>query len=160
MSEAMPTWMRVKPATARASDDAGGDKVLAAVSSRISHGTRFSEYSSFEYPNRVVPLDVAIEVDRFALSQGKAAHHSNLLAEELGMLLVPRPTGDLTEYDVAAVCKIIAEVGEATAAFAQARADRVITPDEARSVLSQFGDVQIAVAELEMYLRAIAEAGK
>lgn len=160
MSEPLPTWMRVKPATARASEDAGGDKVLAAVSSRISHGARFSEYSSFEFPNRVVPLDVAIEVDRFALSQGKAAHHGNLLAEELGMLLVPRPTGDLSHCDMAALCKISTESAEAIAAFAAARADGVTTSEEAAQVRQKIADAQTAFAELDERLRLVMEAGK
>ncbi|HWV19504.1 MAG TPA: phage regulatory CII family protein [Devosia sp.] len=158
MTDSMPVWMRVKPATARASDDAGGDKVLAAVSSRINHSARFSEYASFEHPNRVVPLDAAIEVDRFALNQGKPPRHGNLFAEELGMLLVPRPQGDLNDCDMAALCKISTESAEAIAAFAAARADGVTTPDEAAMVRQKIADAQVAFAELDERLRLIEVA--
>lgn len=155
MSDTMPVWTRVKPATARASDDAGGDKVLAAVASRINHSARFSEYASFEHPNRVVPLDAAIEIDRFALSRGRSAQHANLFAEELGMLLVPRPQGDMSDCDMAALCKISTESAEAIAAFAEARADGVTTPEEAAMVRRKIADAQVAFAELDERLRLI-----
>ena len=157
MSETMPAWMRVKPATARASDDLGGDKVLAAVSSRITHSARFSEYASFEHPNRVVPLDAAIEVDRFALGRGLLPQHALLMAKELGMLLVPRPQGDLIDCDMAALCKISTESAEAIAAFAAARADGVTTPEEAALVRQKIADAQTAFAELDARLARIAE---
>ena len=160
MSDTMPVWMRVKPATARASDDVGGDKVLAAVTSRIKHSARFSEYASFEQPNRVVPLDAAIEIDRYSLSQGRAPQHGNLLAEELGMLLVPRPFGNLSDCDMAALCKISTESAEAIAAFAAARADGVTTPEEAAQVRQKIADAQTAFAELDERLRQVIEAAK
>lgn len=155
MTDTMPVWMRVKPATARASDDAGGDKVLAAVASRITHSARFSEYASFEHPNRVVPFDAAVEVDRFALSQGRAPHHALLIAEELGMLLVPRPQGSMGDCDMAALCKISTESAEAIAAFAAARADGVTTGEEAKLVRQKIVDAQTAFAELDARLKHI-----
>ena len=160
MTETMPVWVRVKPATARASDDAGGDKVLAAVTSRIKHSARFSEYASFEQPNRVVPLDAAIEIDRFALSQGRAPQHALLLVEELGMLLVPRPQGSMDDCDMQALCKISTESAEAVAAFASARADGVTTPDEAKMVRQKISDAQTAFAELDARLKLVLEAGE
>ena len=158
MTESNPIWMRVKPQTAAASQEAGGDKVLAAVASRISHGTRFSEYSSFEYPNRVIPFDVAIEVDCFALKQGRLPRHGLLLAEALNMLLVPRPQGSMDDCDMAALCKISTESAEAIAAFAGARADGVTTPDEAKLVREKISDAQTAFAELDARLKAIEDA--
>jgi len=159
-AEAMPLWILVKQATAQASADVGGDKVLAAVTDRITHSTRFSEYSSLKYPNRVVPFDAAIEADRYAQGRGLPVRHMQLAATELGLLLVPCPEGRLADSDIAALCKISQESAEAIAAFAAARADGVTTPDEARLVRAAILDAQTAFAELDARMARIIEGGE
>lgn len=157
MAELLPVWTRVKAVTGKASDDVGGDKVLAAVSTRIAHSTRFSEYSSFKFPNRVVPLDAAIEVDRHCLKQGKPARHLDLVASELGMVAVALPSvalhgtklGKLTGQAMKECADVFTRLGDMLE-------DERITADELPDFDREVEEAIRKLVKLQMQVRAEA----
>lgn len=160
MTEPMPLWIRVKQATAQASDDAGGDKVLAAVSTRITHSARFSEYASLNQINRVVPLDAAIEVDRHNLSKGRAPRFVALAARELGLVITAQPVAGPVECSISALCSIVQEHAEAVGAISEAMADGKITTEEAMALRIKLADAQSALAAFDGQLARIENGGK
>lgn len=137
---------------------AGGNLACSTIS-RIDRVATFSDYVNVEIDNRSVPLDVAIDVDAYNMT--RAAGRPWLIeaaAKILGFLLVPAPTGKMAQCDVKALCDISTESAEAIAAFGMARADNVVTPEEARQVRAKIRDAQIAFAALDARL-AVVESG-
>ena len=158
MTEAMPLWIRVKQATAAASDAANGDKVLAAVTTRITHSTRFSEYASLTYPNRVVPFDAAIEVDKHALSMGKGPQHLELAARELGFLLVRVPQGRGSARVLEASGRSAQDMGAVMMELGQALADGKLTGSEKSAIHEKIRHLMVDLAELDAAVDAEGEA--
>jgi hypothetical protein len=155
MTEPMPLWIRVKQATKQARDDAGGDKVLAAVATRMTHSSRFSEYSSLNQINRVVPLDAAIEVDKHSLSMGRPPRFIALAARELGLVIAAPPASGAVECSVTTLCSIVREHAEAVAAISEALADGKITTDEAMTLRVKLADAQSVLAAFDGQLAKI-----
>jgi hypothetical protein len=159
MTMTVPLWLAVKQVTADSVADAQGNKVCAAISTRITRPATFSDYTDLVDLQRVIPLDVAIELDQHGLRTGNPPRHALFVAETLGFLLVPHPRGLLVDCDMSALCKISTESAEAIATFAQARADGVTTPDEAKLVRQKIADAQTAFAELDARMARI-ESGE
>lgn len=157
---ALPLWIQVKQATAQASNAAGGDKVLAAVSTRISHSARFSEYASLNHPGRVVPFDAAIEADRHCLSVGQPAHHMQLGADRLGCLLVRRPQGRGTAQLLEASGRSAREMGALMVEIGQALIDRKLSGPGCHAIHDRILVLQVDLAELDAAVDFAAGAGR
>lgn len=134
---------------------AGGQENAANVSSRIKRHSAFSEYANPEVAERVMPIDVAVEIDAF---NGNALIVS-AMARQLGYVVVAAPGVAHATSDIMALCKIATESGEAVAAFGQARADGVITVAEAKTVRQQLHEAVVAFLELDARLAQV-EAGE
>lgn len=154
MTDLIPFWMRVKQATGRASDDAKGDKVLAAVATRITHSSRFSEYADLNKPNRVVPFDAAVEADKHNLSMGKPAHHLKLAAEELGFVLVRLPKGRGPARVLEISGTAAQEMGALMIELGQALADGKLTGPERRAIHDRILELQADLADLDAAVQA------
>jgi hypothetical protein len=157
MADPLPLWILVKQATAVASDAANGDKVLAAVTTRITHSTRFSEYASLNYPNRVVPFDAAIEVDRHSIKIGKAPQHLSLAAHELGFLLVRVPHGRGPAKVMEASGRSAQEMGALMMELGQALADGKLSGPERAAIHDRIRHLQVDLAELDAAVDVEAE---
>jgi hypothetical protein len=158
MTDAMPFWIQVKQATARASDAAGGDKVLAAVTTRITHSARFSDYANLSQVNRVTPFDAAIEVDRHNLAKGKSAEHLELGARELGFVLVRLPAGRGPARVLEVGGKSAQEMGALMMELGQALADGKLSGPERAAIHERIRELQIDLADLDAAVMAEGEA--
>lgn len=156
----LPLWIWVKQATAAASDAAGGDKVLAAVATRLTHSARFSEYGNINLPKNVVPLDAAIEVDRHCLKLGRPAHHLQLAARELGFLLVRAPQGHGPARLLEASGRSAQEMGALMVEIGQALTDGKMSGPECAAIHAKVRQLQVDLAELDLAVDLEAEAGR
>jgi len=94
--------------------EAGGQENCTAISSRIRRAAAFSDYANVEHPARHIPLDVAIEIDRFNRN-GRLVRAG---ARLLGYLLIPMPRPRMDGSKVEVLAATIKETGEAVAAIA------------------------------------------
>ena len=134
--------------------EAGGQENAANVSSRIKRHSAFSEYANPAVTERVMPIDVAVELDAF----NGNARIVTAMARQLGFVVVPAPHVALATCEVSALCKLATESAEAIAEFGKARADGTITPEEARQVRQQLHEMFVAGLELDARL-ALVEHG-
>lgn len=135
--------------------EAGGQENAANISGRIKRHSAFSEYANAEVAERVMPIDVAVEIDAF----NGNARIVGAMARQIGHVVVKAPAAALATCDVSALCRLATESAEAVAEFGKARADGVITPAEARDVRRQLHEMVVAALELDARL-ALAEAGE
>lgn len=155
---AIPFWVPVKDATARTSDDLGGDKVLVAVSTRISSHQFFSYYSSNKHVNRVVPFDTAIELDKYNLAHGGEARHFVLAARELGFLPVRIPQGRGPAKVLEASGRSAQDMGAMMMELGQALADGKLSGPERAAIHEKIRLLQVDLAELDAAIDAEGEA--
>ena len=134
--------------------EAGGQENAAIVSGRIKRHSAFSEYANSDVAERVMPIDVAVEIDGF---NGNARIVS-AMARQLGFIAIKAPSVALATCDVTALCRMATESSEAVAEFGKARADGVITPAEAKAVRQQISEAVVAFLELDARL-ALVERG-
>ncbi|HEV7344175.1 MAG TPA: phage regulatory CII family protein [Devosia sp.] len=154
----IPFWVLVKDATARTSDDLHGDKVLVAVSTRISSHQFFSYYSSIKHVNRVVPFDTAIELDKYNLAHGGQARHFELAARELGYLPVRIPTGRGPAKVMEASGRSAQEMGALMMELGQSLSDGKLSGPERAIIHERIRHLQVDLAELDAAVAAEAEA--
>jgi len=158
MSGALPLWIRAKQATSCAVEAAGGQKVLAAVATRVTHSPRFSEYASLEsLPIKVIPWDTAVEVDKYLLSIGKPAYHAQLAAAELGLLLVRVPQGRGPAQVLEASGRSAQEMGALMMELGQALSDGELSGPEQAVIHDRIRDLQVGLAELDLAVAAEGE---
>lgn len=104
----------LKAVTRVAVKEAGGQENCAAISKRIQRPAAFSDYANPEIPERVIPLDVAIELDRF----NKNGRLIRFAARMLGYLMVPMPRLKRAATTAEALAKVVKESSEAMASIA------------------------------------------
>lgn len=125
--------------------EAGGQENCANVSGRIRRHSAFSEYANIDVAERVMPIDVAVEIDAF----NNNARIVSAMARQLGHVVVKAPAAALATCDVTALCRLATESAEAVAEFGRARADGVLTAIEARAVRRQLHDLVVVALELD-----------
>ena len=109
----------LKAVSAEAFTAAGGQEACASISTRIKSHNAFSEYGNPEHPGRYVPVDVALEVDRYNLRRGvKAPLLVRHLAGLLGFDLVMKPTVAKLTSSMSTLTHVAKEGYEAVAALA------------------------------------------
>ena len=135
--------------------EAGGQENAANVSGRIKRHSAFSEYGNADIAERVMPIDVAVELDSF----NGNARIIGAMARMVGHVVVKAPDASMALNDMAALCRLATESSEAIAGFGTAAADGAVSLAEARIVRRQLHDMVVAALELDQRL-ALVEAGE
>ena len=123
---------------------AGGNQACALIS-RIARVATFSDYVNVAIDDRSVPLDVAIDVDRYNLDRGGEPWLIRAAAGLLGFMLVKAPEAGAQVSDVQGLISSAKESTEAIAAGWAARADGVITAEEQAQVCREFDEAIVAM---------------
>lgn len=160
MPVSLPLWIEVKAVTGEAIDDAKGNKVCAAVCTRIDRAATFSDYANPTEIKRVIPLDAAIEVDQHNLSNGHRPRHIELAARQINHLLVPIPAvalgGSVLGKVTAAALK---ETSEVFVALGAALEDDQISKCENKHLAAEIDDAMAKLAALKLQIAAEAKGG-
>lgn len=154
----IPFWVAVKAATADTSDDLGGDKVLAAINTRIRHSQYFSYYSDTQNLKYFTAFDTAIELDKYNLEHGGQARHFELAARELGFLPVRLPVGRGSARILEVSGKSAQDMGAMMMELGQALADGKLTGPERAAIHEKIRHLQVDLAELDAAIDAEGEA--
>ena len=156
----LPLWIKVKAATGEAIDDAKGNKVCAAVCTRIDRAATFSDYANPTEIKRVIPLDAAIEVDQHNLSNGHRPRHIELAAHQINHLLVPMPCAALDGRPLGKVtAAALKETSEVFVALGAALEDEQISGDESTRLAAEIDDAMAKLAALKLQIASEAEGG-
>lgn len=129
--------LAVKTTTDLSVEAAGGQENCAEVSGRVKRAAAYSDYRNPAIRDRVVPLDVAAELDRFNLRRGHPAHHLMHLARLCGFELVPRARPASAQMSMSAVVHVVKESHEAVDAFIAAEAAGPVLSREQRRAFLQ-----------------------
>lgn len=104
------------------------------------------------------PLDCVHALDEVAVSQGRVPPIVSGLARELGGVFVPLPDVVADPETLAGmVMQLAARVGDLSRQMAEALADHVVCPGEARALLDLQAEHDAAAARLRLALEALAE---
>jgi len=128
-------YLALKAAVRRLVRHAGGQESAAAIT-RVDH-QRISKYGNAAQPMHA-PIDVIADLER------DVGHPfvTEALAHLQGHVLVKRPSG---EVDTEAVTRMLADIGresgDSIRVLAEAIADHVVTPEEAREIRKEVSEL-------------------
>ena len=148
---------RVKTQTALAVRDCGGQEVCAEVSERIRRHASFSEYGNPQLPDRVIPLDVAAELDRWLIQAGRRPRFASMMAGLCDHILVPDPRAAGAGSLLNLAGKSAEEVGKLVACVIAATMDGRIDATERAELLAKIEELMGHLASLAEQVRASAE---
>lgn len=138
--------------------EAGGQENCAAVSSRIKRAAAFSDYGNDEVADRHIPLDVAVEIDRF----NKNGRIVRAAARTLGFLLVAMPSRRVAGSTFDVLTTAIKEGSEGVAAVTPLLAaghDATLSPARREHTITQIDEAIEAFLELRARLQPPADEG-
>jgi hypothetical protein len=148
----------LKAVTAIAVKEAGGQENCAAVSGRIKRAAAFSDYANPEHPERVIPLDVAVELDAF----NRNGRLIRAAARLVGFDLIPLPSARMERTASSALLRMVKENSEATGAAADCAAllDVGKSPSAAQRMTALRELDEASEAILAMRARLMPEGGE
>lgn len=135
---------------------AGGNPACALIS-RITRIATFSDYINISFDDRSVPLDVAVDVDRYNLERGGEPWLIRAAAQLLGFMLVRAPLADAASDDVTGLLAAAKETTEAVAAGWAARADGVYSSEEIREIEKQIDEAVVSLLAFKAAVLATAD---
>lgn len=160
MAVSLPLWIEIKAVTGQAVDDAKGNKVCAAVCTRIDRAATFSDYANLTEIKRVIPLDAAIEIDRHNVSNGHRPRHIELAARALDHLLVAIPSAALGNRPLGKVtAAALKETSDVFVALGAALEDDRVSTTECQQMTAEIDDAMAKLAALRLQIAAEAEGG-
>lgn len=148
-------YLRLKAATRRLVDEAGGQESAASITRISSHATvgRYCRTQDTEF----APIDVIAD---WEADTGNPLV-TRALADLAGLIVIPKPSVEGDPVWVARLGALAKEAGEAIARVGEALGDGTITAEESKrlSLREQMSDVLRVAAEMEAALKAM-EDGK
>jgi len=142
----------IKELTGDVVAEVGGQEAAASVTRVKRHGT-FGDYINDE--RYLVPLDVAIELDQYLLSRGKAAMFAERYAQLTGHVLVRIDAAHGLDAVTRRSARSAEWFGRMMADVLGAIADGRITGDEGKRIL---GDIHQLMTELAGVAHAVRDA--
>ena len=131
--------------------EAGGQENAANVSGRIKRHSAFSEYANADVADRVMPIDVAIELDAFN-GNGRIV---GAMARMLGFVLVRLPQVALSGTRLGRLTgQAMKETADVFATLGDALDDLELTPAELANLEVQIDEAQAKLEMLRLQARA------
>ena len=138
---------RIKGTTRLSVVDAGGAETCTEFT-RLKRHQAFSEYGNITCRGHVVPLDVAVAIDRFNGNYRLLRTHSELL----GCAVVPLPAVFGTGPVAISLGQATKEAGDVITSVGLALMDNKITPKEAAKSRKEIREAVMALLTLDAVL--------
>ena len=145
---------RIKSVTRLGVVDAGGAETCIEITRLKRHQT-FSEYGNIECPGHVVPLDIAVAIDRFNGNYRLLRTHAELLSCAVVSLPAVLGTGAVAM----SLGQATKEAGDVITSVGLALSDGTITPREAAKSRKEIREAVQALLTLDAVLEREQEGG-